>query len=328
MRWWARPIDGVLEATVVGSFSKPGFLIRRHLFDFQAPTRLDGRVAVVTGANSGLGLESATQMANLGATTYLWARNEQRARRARESIESLNPAADVRVIVADMADPDAIRAGFATISKEVKHLDVLVHNAGAIAEKYARSGFGTEETIASQLLGPFLLTTLCLPLLSQARPGRVITVASGGMYSEKFDLSTMEMTADGFDGVTAYARVKRAQYVINQEWSRRVAPSDVVFQAMHPGWADTPGVAKSLPRFHKIMEPLLRDSTQGADTIVWLATSPDAVSSSGQFWLDRRTRSGYKLPRTRPSDPTADAEKLWLWCVDHTSGEMSTPGGP
>jgi hypothetical protein len=84
---------------------------------------------------------------------------------------------------------------------------------------------------------------------------------------------------------------------------------------MHPGWADTPGVRDSLPRFRALMRPLLRTPSQGADTMVWLAADPRALETNGQFWLDRRPRSVAPLPGTRTSD--ADAERCWSWCVDH-----------
>jgi len=324
MRRSARLVDGVLEATVVGSFSKIGYSTRRHLYDFAEPPRQDGRVAVVTGATSGLGLETATQLASLGATTYLWARNDERALRARAAIVARDDKADVRIVIGDMSDPEAIRSGFAKIASENDRLDILVHNAGAISEHYRRSEFGAEETVAAQLLGPFLLTTLFLPLLRRAEPGRVIAVSSGGLYAERFNLARMEMSAGDYDGVSAYARVKRAQFVINQEWSRRIDPKDVVFHAMHPGWADTPGVATSLPRFHRLMAPLLRSAAQGADTVVWLATSEEAGSGSGEFWLDRRPRSGYKLPWTRSSDPRGDGDRLWRWCEERVNGTPVT----
>jgi hypothetical protein len=95
--------------------------------------------------------------------------------------------------------------------------------------------------------------------------------------------------------------------VLNEQWARRYpAP---VFQAMHPGWADTPGVVTSLPTFHRIVGPLLRTPAQGADTIVWLAAAPQGARGSGRFWLDRAPRGTVRLPGTRTSPARAAA--LW-----------------
>ena len=134
------------------------------------------------------------------------------------------------------------------------------------------------------------------------------------MYTQRLDLDALAMPAVPFNGVRAYANAKRAQVVLNELWSKRRGASGVVFHAMHPGWADTPGVRESLPRFRALMGPLLRTPSQGADTMVWLATDPRALETNGQFWLDRRPRSVARLPGTRTSD--ADAERCWRWCVD------------
>ena len=99
------------------------------------------------------------------------------------------------------------------------------------------------------MVAPFLLTTLLMPALLDAAPSRVITVSSGGMYTERLDLATLQLPASRYRGVTAYARAKRAQVALSREWARRLAGTGVAFHAMHPGWVDTPGVAAALPGF-------------------------------------------------------------------------------
>jgi NAD(P)-dependent dehydrogenase (short-subunit alcohol dehydrogenase family) len=94
-----------------------------------------------------------------------------------------------------------------------------------------------------------------------------------------------------------------------REWARRVAETGVSFAAMHPGWADTPGLAESLPAFHRWMRPLLRTPAAGADTIVWLAAHPEPASTSGRLYLDRRPRPFDRIPATRLS--AADRRRLW-----------------
>jgi dehydrogenase/reductase SDR family member 12 len=135
------------------------------------------------------------------------------------------------------------------------------------------------------------------------------------MYTTGLDIDALSPDPDGFDGVAAYAQTKRAQVVLSQEWARRTAGSSVTFHAAHPGWADTPGLQSSLPRFHRLMGPLLRTPEQGADTIVWLATSPRALESNGRFWHDRRQRSTVRLPWTAARPGAAD--RLWQWCAAH-----------
>jgi dehydrogenase/reductase SDR family protein 12 len=313
--------DKVLEATVVGSFSKIGYDVRSRLGHWDEPPSMKGRSVLVTGATSGLGQEAATRLASLGASVRFVARDESRACIARRTIVDASGSDDVGYVIADMSDFDSVRAVAARLSDEFDVLDVLVHNAGALTPVRAVAADGTELTVASQLLGPFLLTSLLLPPLSRSGPGRVVTVSSGGMYSQRFDLDRLEMGNADYNGVTAYARAKRAQLVLNHEWARRVDSALVVFQAMHPGWADTPGVRSSLPGFYRLMRPLLRSSRQGADTIVWLAAAPEATHTSGDFWLDRHRRWEHKLPWTRPRDAATDEARLWDWCVTRTGSQ-------
>ena len=141
----------------------------------------------------------------------------------------------------------------------------------------------------------------------------MITVASGGMYTQRLDVRMLDVPAVPFDGVRVYANAKRAEVVLNELWSRHPAGRGIHFHAMHPGWADTPGVQTSLPRFRRVMRPLLRSAEQGADTTAWLAGAPEALESNGAFWLDRRPRSTTVFPWTRTSD--AEAERLWNWCT-------------
>lgn len=319
----AKVIDRVLEASVVGSFSKIGYQARSRLGHWAEPGPLPGASVIVTGATSGLGFETAVQLARLGASVTFVARDPDRARAARESIAERSGRGDVSFLLADMADLESVRRAAADYLGRHDTLDVLIHNAGALNRHYDQAPGGTELTVATQVLGPFLLTGLLLPILRRPRPkrdgpARVLTVSSGGMYSKRFDLDRLEAGPDGFDGVAAYARAKRAQIVLNREWASRVDPHQVVFHAMHPGWADTPGIRSSLPGFFRITRHILRTPQQGVDTLVWLARAPEAAQSSGQFWLDREPRSEYKLPWTHPAHPAQDQAQLWDWCATRT----------
>jgi hypothetical protein len=103
-------------------------------------------------------------------------------------------------------------------------------------------------------------------------------------------------------------------------WSERLRADGIRVHAMHPGWADTPGVRRSLPRFRRVMGSLLRTPEEGADTLVWLAADDGLpVETTGRFWLDRRPRGIHRLPRTRRSDTPDERRRLWDWCVEHSS---------
>jgi dehydrogenase/reductase SDR family protein 12 len=190
---------------------------------------------------------------------------------------------------------------------------VLVNNAGVLPPERTLSDDGIELTFATNVVGPFLLTELLLPMLKDSAPARVINVSSGGMYSQKLRPGDLQMEHGDFDSTTAYARTKRAEVILTEELAKRLEGSGVVVHSMHPGWADTPGVRSSLPRFYGLMKPLLRTAEQGADTIVWLGAAAEPAQSSGGFWHDRRRRPTHLLPWTHESDE--DRARLWAECV-------------
>jgi len=308
--------DTALEATVVGSFSRIGFAARRALFHWGAEPAGDGRgrIALLTGATGGLGLATAHLLAARGVELWIVGRDEERTNAARRAVVARTPDAQVTAAVADLAKLDDVRQLAADVRASVPHLDVVIHNAGALTHELTHTVDGLELTAQVHVVAPFRLTSELLPLLRASRDARVVTVSSGGMYAHRLDVRALASPPQPFNGVTAYANAKRAQVVLNERWSTRPATAGITFHAMHPGWVNTPGIRAALPRFHALMRPLLRTPSQGADTIAWLATSPAASEPNGGFWLDRRPRAIAPLPGTRTSDVAA--EILWQWCAE------------
>ncbi len=318
----ARLVDAVLEASVVGSFTRIGYLTRRRLFAWipLEELRLEGRVAVVTGATSGLGRMAAELLARQGASVCIVGRDAQRTEQARTELAEVTDAH----VESDLADLSLLAetAAFAErFSSSHDRLDVLVHNAGALTHEFTRTSEGNEVTFATQVLSPFLLTSALRPLLEAAAAARVIFVASGGMYTVPLDVAALEPTPSEYDGVKAYARCKRAQVALAGEWTRHLAGTGITMNTMHPGWADTPGLRKGLPGFSRALAPLLRSPLQGADTIAWLAAAPEVAAASGGFYLDRRARALHRLRRTRRPDEAQEAARLWDLCTLRTGVE-------
>ena len=314
-------VDALLEWTVGASFTRLGLLARRRLEAWPPfeGTPLAGKVVVMSGATSGLGLEAARTFARLGATLELIARNPTKAEATRAALVAETGNAAVRFLRADTGDLDAIRRVADELLARHQRVDVLIHNAGALEDLRRVSAQGVEETVASQVLGPFLLTGLLVPALTAAAPSRVLWVSSGGMYVEPLRVDRLELPEGHYDGVTAYARAKRAQVTLAVLWAQRLAADGVVVHALHPGWADTPGVQRSLPRFRRALRPFLRTADEGADTLVWLAVDGGApLRSTGRFWLDRRERPLHRLASTRRSDTAEERARLWAWCEEKT----------
>lgn len=289
-----RVVDVLLEASVVGGFSRIGYAVRSRLGDWDTETDLTGRRVLLTGGTSGIGLAAAQALTAAGATVAITGRDDDRLAVAAATIAE-SGAAPI-TLRADAADLTAVADMFQRCVDALGGLDVLINNAGALTHTYTTSPQGFEQTYAVHVLAPFVLTRLAIPVIGEQ--GTVVTVSSGGMYTEKLEPAAIQMTATDYDGVAAYAKAKRAQVALNEAWAARY-PQGPTFAAMHPGWADTPGVQDSLPGFRRLTAPVLRTPAQGADTMVWLAASQ---VPSGRFWLDRRQRSTVRLPWTRYSD--------------------------
>ena len=322
----AQAVDRALEASVVGSFTRIGYHTRRRLFEWRPleSLGLEGKVAVVTGATSGLGRTAAGLIAQLGGHVCIVGRDPERTERARSEISEAAGAVEADLAdLSSLAETAAFAARFAT---RHDRLDVLVLNAGALTHEYGVTGEGNETTLATHVLSPFLLIGALRPLLEASASSRVILVASGGMYTEPLDVAALDPDPGGYDGTKAYARCKRAQVVLAEEWTRDLLGTGIAVNAMHPGWADTPGLRAALPGFSRIVGPLLRTPEEGADTIVWLAAAPDAAEPSGLFFLDRRPRAKHRLRRTRRPDEVREAAMLWRLCTERTAPFTGTGG--
>ncbi len=292
---------------MIFSFDRLGFA--RHARRF-SPADLDvdltGRVCLVTGGNAGLGRATALGLARRGATVRLLCRDQARGETTRDELRRLAGNPRVECDVVDVSDLRSVRALVERLALPV--VDVLVHNAGVLPATRALTRDGLESCFATHVVGPQCLTRLLEPALRASRDARLVFVSSGGMYTQRLRLDDLDWAERPYDGVVAYAQTKRMQVILAERWARALAPSAVSVYAMHPGWADTRSVELSLPRFHKLLRPLLRTPDEGADTILWLAarTSPPP---SGRLWFDRAAVATHYLPWTRES--ADDRERLW-----------------
>jgi len=305
-------LSNALDAAVVPGFSKIGYVIRKCLGNWKPISSFDlhGKTVVITGPTSGLGEQVARQLAVTGANLVLVARNEEKCARVIDEIAPLCTGDKPVFVQAEMGDLESVRSACAAIQQQFAHVDVLIHNAGALLNTRQISPQGIEQTIASHVVGPFLMTSLLLPLLVG---GRVVTVSSGGMYTSPLPIfdngETLEMPTHKYGGSKQYAIAKRAQVTLTEMWATREPHTE--FVSMHPGWADTPGVQESIPGFRRATAPILRSASEGADTIAWLAAVHPLPGMSGSFWSDREIRSTHKSPRTKKSDTASSRAALW-----------------
>lgn len=315
----ADALDRILDWTVLPGYTSLGYRLRSRTWNGDLPAgALAGRTVLVTGASSGIGEAAAERLVRLGAHVHMVARSPERGKEARERVAASTAAGPGRLDLelCDLSDLDAVRSFAAGFAARVPRLDGLIHNAGVLPPRRERSAQGFELAFATNVLGPFLLTNLLLGTLRHAAPSQVVLVSSGGMYTARLDLSDLELERRGFDGSRVYAHTKRIEVILAQLWAERERASGVSFASLHPGWVDTPGLSASLPGFHRLLKPLLRDPAQGADTAVWLLATAAAARAPGAFWHDRRPRPLHRVPWTHESP--RERRELWTKLVDLT----------
>lgn len=301
-------LDTVMDLAVAPGFTSIGHRVRERAWDPIAET-LDGRVVVVTGATGGLGKAAAHSLAQRGAEVILVGRNPSKTAQVQAELMAATGNEGVRYELADLSLMAEVRALAERLLANEPRIDGLVNNAGVLFPERGVTSEGIDLTLATNLLGHFLLTNLLIPRLVDSAPAHIINVSSGGMYSQKISIPNLQNHRGAYRGSAAYARTKRGQIILTEMWAERLKGRGVTVSSMHPGWADTPGVVSSLPTFHKLTKPFLRTPEEGADTIVWLAAADPRDIPTGRFWHDRRPRPTHRTSRTR--ETPEDRNALW-----------------
>lgn len=328
-------LDSVIERTVIPSFSSIGARVRKRLFSWKKleAYNLNSQVIVLTGGTSGIGEYAALLYAQLGATLVIIGRNETKTQELVDSLKTTTGNVSIHAVIGDLGQRGDVLNVASEIADRFPIVNTLAHNAGALFNTRKRADNGIDLGVELMVSTPFLLTGLLLPQLMAAsaadpesKPARVLTMSSGGMYTEALTVSGLEMDEDNYQGAKQYARAKRAQVVLNEMWAEKVPASRVVFHSLHPGWVNTPGITEALPGFSKILSPLglLRTPREGADTLVWLSADSAASQCSGEFWHDRAIRSIDMSQKTRKADTQERRSRLWAWCETTTNWSFKT----
>lgn len=267
-----------------------------------------GKVVFLTGATSGLGESVALRAVSAGARLRFIARDPGKAEALANRLGASGQS-DVRYYIADLSSLAQVSATAESVLDNEPEIHLLINNAALLPSERAVTPEGFELAHAVNLLAPFVLTNALVPRMVESAPARIINVVSGGMYTQGLALDDLNSFQGEYRGSVAYARAKRRLMVLTKMWAAQLAGSRITVNATHPGWVDTPGVRSSLPAFHRIMRPFLRDTEQGTDTVLWLATSATAGHATGKLWHDREARPEYRLKRTIETD----AERQGLW---------------
>ena len=271
---------------------------------------MHGKTVLVTGATSGIGKEAARALAQRGATVILVGRSPQRIEATLAEIKADAPEGRVQVAMADLESQEQIHALAGQIKGAYDRLDVLINNAGASFHRRAETEDGIEKTFALNHLSYFLLTNLLLDLLKASAPARIVNVASGEHARGHLNFDDLELR-HGYTNRKAYTQSKLANVLFTRELARRLDGTGVTVNALNPGPVATnlwKGTGPIIGTIAGLLKPLMRTPQKGAETVVYLATSPDVAEVSGAYFMDC-------APRTPSAESQDDASAARLWDV-------------
>jgi NAD(P)-dependent dehydrogenase (short-subunit alcohol dehydrogenase family) len=269
---------------------------------------MNDKICLVTGANSGIGKVTAKALAAGGATVIMVCRNRDKGEAARDEIVSKTRNENVDLMIADLSELKQIRRLAADFKAKYPRLHTLVNNAGSYNGKRTLTSDGYETTFAVNHLGYFLLTVELLDLLKSSAPARVVNVASEAHRNSHINFDDLNLE-NGYSGWKAYAQSKLANVLFTYELARRLQGTGATANCMHPGFVGTNifnnvrGVGGLIMR---LVTPFMRTPEKGADTIIWLASSPEVEGITGRYFIDRKDRTS-----NPESYNAAIAARLW-----------------
>jgi NAD(P)-dependent dehydrogenase (short-subunit alcohol dehydrogenase family) len=284
------------------------------------PASMNGKICIVTGANSGIGKETALGLAQMGARVIMVCRNAEKGKAALKEIRREFGSSQVDLLIADMSSQASVRALAEHIQRKYPRLDVLVNNAGDTAAARTLSADGIEMTLATNHLGAALLTLLLLDLLKASAPSRIVNVSSSEAQSPaRLDTNDLQFERRKYSGIAAYRQSKLLMNAFTFELARRLAGTGVTANCLHPGAVATniwnpnllpPLIGKLVVA---VVKPFLLNSKQGAAVSLYLATSPEVARVSGEYCVKSKPAKPNPLSR----DPKLMA-KVWLCTIEMT----------
>jgi retinol dehydrogenase 12 len=282
----------------------------RDMWQDRGEMSMSGRICLITGATSGIGLVTARELAARGATVAIVGRNETKTRAAVEAIRQQTGNAEVDYLLADLSSQDAVRGVADAFRRRYGALHVLVNDAGVMLWRREEAANGLEMTFAVNHLAPFLLTNLLLDTLRASAPARIVTVASDAHMGASIPFDDLQHTQGRYQWLKVYGQTKLANIMFTYALARRLAGSGVTANALHPGvvathiYRSTNGLFNSMTK--AVMPIFALSPEKGAETTIYLASSLEVATVSGQYF--------YKCKPKRSSQASYDVaaqERLW-----------------
>jgi NAD(P)-dependent dehydrogenase (short-subunit alcohol dehydrogenase family) len=264
-----------------------------------------GKVCIVTGANTGIGKETALGLARLGATVAMVCRDRQRGEEAQREIKQKSGNDNVELMLCDLSSQRSIKQFATEFPQRHDRLDVLVNNAGVVLRGQSMTEDGLESTFAINHLGYFLLTNLLIDLLKKSSPSRIVNVASAAHKFGMLDVNAWP-TGREYSAFGAYANSKLANILFTRELAKRLTGTGVTANCLHPGGVGT-NLFRGLPKFLQTVIKLVTISPErGARTSIYLASSPDVEGISGEYFARCRQQESSEASRNKVA-----AKDLW-----------------
>ena len=281
---------------------------------------LNGRVAVVTGANRGIGKATATGLARMGARVVLVTRRAADGEAAAHDIATVTGNQSLETCAADLSVQSQVRDVAHVIASRHAMVHVLVNNAAVASKRRTLSPDGIEMTVAVNHLAYFTLTLSLLDRILAAAPARIVNVSSGSHLRERLDFDDLE-NANAYGGVKSYGRSKLMNVLFTFELARRLEGTGVTVNALHPGVIGTRLLVTYFPRF---LQPIVSRVTgtpdEGAETVLHLAASPEVAGMTGMYFKQRAPS-----PVNPMANDHAVAERLWEWSAWRTGLPADVP---
>ena len=257
---------------------------------------MTGKVCIVTGANTGIGKETALGLARLGATVVMVCRDRERGEAAQREIKQKSGNSNVDLMLCDFSSQNSIRQFVRDFTERHHRLDVLVNNAGVVLRQHSMTEDGLESTFAINHLGYFLVTNLLLDVLKKSAPSRVVNVASTAHKYGKLDISAWP-TGRNYSAFGTYANSKLANVLFTYELARRLKGSGVTANCLHPGGVGT-NLFRGLPAFMQTLIKLVTISPErGARTSIFLASSPEVEGVTGKYFARSKQQRSSEASR-------------------------------
>src|SRR5438309_2034730 len=244
------------------------------------------KIVMVTGANSGIGKSASIALAEKGGTVVMVARNKERGEAARSEIVTKSGNNSIDLLLADLSSLESVRRLVAEFRKKYSKLHVLINNAGLFNQRRRVTADGYENTFATNYLAPFLLTNIQLDLLKASTPSRIINVSSVGHYNGHINFDDLNLEND-YGGWRAYGQSKLALVLFTHELAKKLQGTGVTVNSVHPGTVATNIWSRPMGPLGFVMavpKLFMTSPNKGAETVVYLASSPDAENTSGEYW--------------------------------------------